>query len=152
MLTLSKPESDADNLAYKAWLLAFPAILISLFVTLIRFSLEYVGIPEIYIFMIGLLWLTLGFAVYWGTKIARHDKAFVLLFLILTIFAPLSRIPVFLAWWLDTTYELGTHYNIFDNWTQALIGQLFYGSLVQIIPGLFIGAITIIVYRKFWLN
>ena len=41
-------------------------VLIAMFVTPIRFFLELAGLPETVIFIIGLLWLTLAFAVYWG--------------------------------------------------------------------------------------
>ena len=132
---LSRPGAHASNRMREAWTLAFPAVVLAYIVTPVRFTLEYIGISEIYIFLIGLLWLTLGFSIYWGLKLATSSAAYVSLFVTLLIFAPLSRIPVFLAWWFDTTYDIGTHYNIFDNWIQALVSQLFYGSLVQIIPG-----------------
>ena len=44
-------------------------VLIAIFVTPIRFFLELAGLPENVIFIIGLLWLTLAFAVYWGIKL-----------------------------------------------------------------------------------
>ena len=40
-------------------------VLRAMIVTPIRFSLELAGLPENFIFIIGLLWLTLSFAVYW---------------------------------------------------------------------------------------
>ena len=43
-------------------------ILISFILTPIRFSLEYIGLPEKYIFLIGLLWFTIGLSIYWGIK------------------------------------------------------------------------------------
>lgn len=45
-----------------------------------------------------------------------------LLLLSLVIFSPPSRFPVFVAWWITKTWKLGTHYDIFDNWEQALVG------------------------------
>ena len=70
-----------------------------------------------------------------------------LLWLSLSFFSPLSRLPVFLLWWITTTWGLGTHYNIFDSWDQALVGQLFYGSLLQIIPGGMLGSLTLAIRR-----
>jgi hypothetical protein len=60
----------------------------------------------------------------------------------------MSRIPVFILWWITKTWELGTHYDVFDNWRQALIGQLFYGSLIQIIPGFILGSCTLLIIRS----
>jgi len=122
-------------------------ILISLVLTPIRFSLEKLGCPENVIFIIGLLWLTLGFSIYWGIKLHKQKNAVLSLLLSLVFFSPISRIPVFILWWITKTYNLGTHYNIFDNWPQALIGQLFYGALVQIIPGFILGVMSMSIMR-----
>jgi hypothetical protein len=122
-------------------------ILISLFLTPIRFTLEKIGLSENVIFIIGLLWLTLGFSIYWGIKLHKQKKSLLILLLSLVIFSPISRIPVFILWWITKTYHLGSHYDIFDNWTQALVGQLFYGALVQTIPGFLIGSITIAIMK-----
>jgi len=134
----------------RAFSLAKTPVLIAMFVTPIRFFLELAGLPENAIFIIGLLWLTLVAAVYWGFKLFDEDDPYQLLLLSLVIFSPISRIPVFVLWWITTTWELGTHYNIFDNWVQALVGQLVYGSLVQIIPGFLLGSLTLAImrYRK----
>lgn len=118
-------------------------ILLALLVTPIRFSLELAGIPDVYVFLIGLLWLSLACSVYWAFKLKTHEHPYKVLLLCLLIFSPISRIPVFVLWWITKTWELGTHYDIFDNWVQAFVGQFFYGSLIQIIPGLIVGAITI---------
>ena len=128
--------------------LAFVPILIALVVTPVRFSLELAGLPEIYIFPIGLLWLTLAISIYWGFKLADEEYPYRLMLLSLAIYSPVSRIPVFLLWWITKTWELGTHYDIFDNWHQALFGQLFYGSLIQIIPGFLLGSITLAMRRR----
>ena len=53
----------------RALSLAKIPVLIAIFVTPIRFFLELAGLPENVIFIIGLLWLTLAFAVYWGIKL-----------------------------------------------------------------------------------
>lgn len=122
-------------------------ILIAMFVTPIRFFLELAGLPTNVIFIIGLLWLTFGVVVYWGIKTFDEEHPYQLLILSLAIFSPVSRIPVFLLWWITTTWELGTHYDIFDNWVQALVGQLVYGSLIQIIPGFLLGSLTLAIIR-----
>lgn len=127
-------------------LAAWP-ILIALFVTPIRFFLELAGLPENVIFIIGLLWLTLGVSIYWGIQLYDEEHPYLLLLLSLAIFSPVSRIPVFALWWITKTWELGTHYDIFDNWGQALVGQLLWGSLVQIIPGGLLGALTLAIRR-----
>ncbi len=122
-------------------------ILIALFLTPVRFTLEKIGLSENVIFIIGLLWLTLGFSIYWGIKLYKQKSSLLILLLSLVIFSPISRIPVFILWWITKTYNLGSHYDIFDNWTQALVGQLFYGSLVQTIPGFLVGSITIAIMK-----
>ena len=134
----------------RALSLAKAPVLIAMFVTPIRFFLELAGLPENVIFIIGLLWLTLVVAVYWGIKLFTEERPYQLLLLSLVIFSPVSRIPVFVLWWITKTWELGTHYDIFDNWVQALVGQLVYGSLVQIIPGFILGSLTLAImqYRK----
>jgi hypothetical protein len=116
-------------------------------ITPVRFGLELAGVPDVYVFLIGLLWLTLAYSIYWGVKLVNQEHSCRILLLTLLIFSPISRIPVFILWWITKTWELGTHYDIFDNWTQALIGQLFYGSLVQIIPGFILGSLTIVTIR-----
>lgn len=124
-------------------------ILIALIVTPIRFSLELAGLPESVIFIIGLLWLTFAFAIYWGIKLHNKKQSYLLLFLSLVIFSPISRFPVAVLWWIDTKWEIGTHYGFyFDNFGQALLNQLVYGSLIQIIPGFLIGSITIVIMQN----
>lgn len=126
-------------------------IIISLFLTPLRYMLELLGLPENAIFIIGLLWLTLGFAIYLGIKIVNHKQAFKILLLSLLIYSPISRIPVAILWWVDTKWEIGTHYGLyFDNFGQALLNHVIYGSLVQLIPGFLLGTLTIAImrYRK----
>ena len=128
--------------------LAKTPILIALILTPIRFSLELAGLPESAIFIIGLLWLALGFAIYWGIKLYNDKNPYLLLFLSLAIFSPISRFPVAVLWWIDTKWEIGTHYGLyFDNFAQATFQQVVYGSLIQLIPGFIIGVITIIIMR-----
>jgi len=126
-------------------------IIISLFLTPVRFLLELAGLPEYAIFIIGLLWLTLAFSVYWGIKLYNEKKAYLLLLVSLIIFSPVSRLTVVAAWWVDTRWEIGTHYGLyFDNWIQTLLNHGIYGALVQIIPGFLLGSMTIAImrYRK----
>lgn len=124
-------------------------IVIALFVTPIRYSFELLGIPENAIFLIGLLWITLGFSIYWGIKLHNEMRAYLMLLLCLTIYSPISRIPVAVMWWIDTKWELGTHYGLyFDNWLQALLNHLVYGSLVQMIPGFILGSITLAIMKR----
>jgi hypothetical protein len=126
-------------------------IIIALILTPIRYSLELLGLPENAIFIIGLLWFTLGFSIYLGIKIANHKQAFKILLLSLLIYSPISRIPVAILWWVDKKWEIGTHYGLyFDNFGQALLNHVIYGSLVQLIPGFLLGTLTISImrYRK----
>lgn len=55
---------------------------------------------------------------------------------------------MFVLWWITKTWELGTHYDIFGNWGQALVGQLVSGSLVQIIPGGLLGSVILAIKRR----
>ena len=131
--------------------LAKTPVLIAMFVTPIRFFLEMAGLPENVIFIIGLLWLTFAVAVYWGIKLYNEKQSYLLLLLSLIIFSPVSRFTVFVVWWIDTKWAIGTHYGLyFDNWVQALLNHVVYGALVQIIPGFLLGSMTLALmrYRK----
>ena len=135
----------------RALSLAKIPVLIAIFVTPIRFFLELAGLPENVIFIIGLLWLTLAFAVYWGIKLYNEKQPYLLLLLSLIIFSPVSRFPVVVVWWVDTKWAIGTHYGLyFDTWVQALLNHVVYGALVQIIPGFLLGSVTLAFmrYRK----
>jgi hypothetical protein len=124
-------------------------ILFAMIITPIRFSLELAGVPEKLIFLIGLLWLTLAFSIYWGIKLFHDKHAFLILLVSLIIFSPISRIPVAILWWIDTNWEIGTHYGFyFDNFGHAMLNHVGYGSLVQIIPGFLLGSLTIIILKK----
>ncbi|SHJ68477.1 hypothetical protein SAMN04487911_13048 [Arenibacter nanhaiticus] len=149
---MSKKElSNKQGDFQQAFHLAKIPIVISLFLTPVRFLLELSGLPEYAIFIIGLLWLTLAFSIYWGFKLYTEKKAYLLLLFNLIIFSPASRLPVVAAWWVDTKWEIGTHYGLyFDNWAQTLLNHVVYGALVQIIPGFILGSMTILIvrYRK----
>jgi len=45
-------------------------------------------------------------------------------------------------------WELGTHYDIFNNWSQALIGQLLYVSDIQIVPGFIVESVALFFLRS----
>lgn len=146
-----KTEIDINqkSTVHRALGLAKTPIIIALILTPIRFSLELVGLPESVIFIIGLLWLTLAFAIYWGIKLYNDKRAYAILLLSLLIFSPISRFPVAILWWIDTKWEIGTHYSLyFDNFAQATFQQVVYGSLIQIIPGFLLGVITIAIMRN----
>ena len=149
---LETEEMELENkqgLLLQAFHLAKLPIIISLFLTPIRFLLELAGLPEYAIFIIGLLWLALAFSVYWGIKLYNDKHPYLLLLLSLVIFSPVSRLTVVAAWWVDTTWEIGTHYGVyFDHWTQTLLNHGIYGALVQIIPGFLLGSLTIAIMQK----
>ena len=118
-------------------------IVIGVLVTPVRFSLELLGLPENNIFIIGVLWVTIGYAIWWGVKYYDHNYFPGLLLMSLLIFSPVSRISVALAWWVETKWALGTHYGLyFNTFGEALWNQVVYGTLVQLIPGFLAGCIT----------
>lgn len=144
-----KKSGNIKSIYKQACCLAKPPIIIAMFVTPIRFFLELMGLPENVIFIVGLLWLTLGFSIYWGIKLWNENHSHLLLFLSLIIFSPVSRVTVFVFWWIDHRWEIGTHYGFyFDNWVQALLNQVVYGALVQIIPGFLLGSITLAIMKN----
>ena len=141
--------SNRKVIFQRAFNLAKAPIIISLFVTPVRYFLELAGFPENVIFIIGLLWLALAFSVYWGIKLYNENYRFLLLLLSLIIFSPISRIPVAIVWWIDTRWEIGTHYSLyFDNFAQAFFQQVVYGSLTQIIPGFLLGSLTLVIMKN----
>ena len=148
LIIREKKLGNRKEIFLQALRLATTPIIISLFVTPIRFLLELGGLPEYAIFIIGLLWLTLAFAVYWGIKLFNKKQPYLLLLLSLIIFSPVSRLTVFAAWWIDTRWEIGTHYGLyFDNWIQTLLNHVVYGALVQIIPGFLLGSLILAITR-----
>ena len=89
---------NQKSTVHRALRLAKTPIIIAIFLTPIRFSLELVGLPESVIFIIGLLWLTLAFAIYWGIKLYNDKNAYIVILLSLLIFSPISRFPVAILW------------------------------------------------------
>jgi hypothetical protein len=149
-LTLEEKElANTKGLLFHALNLAKIPIIISFVLTPVRFLLELAGLPEYAIFIIGLLWLTLAFSVYWGIKLSKNKQAYLLLLLSLIIFSPVSRLTVVAAWWIDTRWGIGTHYgDFFTSWTQTLLNHIVYGSLVQIIPGFLLGSLTLAIVQN----
>ena len=140
--------SNRKVIFQRAFNLAKAPIIISMFVTPTRFFLELAGLPENVMFIIGLLWLGLAFSIYWGVKLYNENHRYLLLLLSLMIFSPISRIPVSILWWIDTRWEIGTHYSLyFDSFAQATFQQVVYGSLIQIIPGFLLGSLTLAIMR-----
>ena len=98
--------------------------------------------------------MTLGLAVFWGFKLSAEQRPYRLMLLSLAVFSWLSRSPVLLLWWVlndrlkTKTWELGTHYDVFENWGQAAVGQLVFGPFVQIIPGALLGFLTLGLKRR----
>jgi len=141
--------SNRKVIFQRAFNLAKAPIIISLFVTPTRYFLELAGFPENVIFIVGLLWLALAFSVYWGIKLYNENYRYLLLLLSLIIFSPISRIPVAILWWIDTRWEIGTHYGLyFDNFAQAFFQQVVYGSLTQIIPSFLLGSLTLVIIKN----
>jgi hypothetical protein len=151
-LSIRMKNSEGRNeMLLQALRLAKMPIIIAMFVTPVRFFLELAGLPENAIFIIGLLWLTLAFSIYWGIKLYNEKNPYLIHLLSLIIFSPISRLLVSVLWWIDTRWEIGTHYSLyFDNFAQAALNQVVYGSLIQIIPGFLLGSLTIAImqYRK----
>lgn len=146
---MTKDISAQKSLVQEALSLVKWPILMALILTPVRYALELIGIPENYIFLIGLLWFTIGISIYWGIKYHYNRRFTILLFISLLIFSPISRIPVALAWWVDTQWELGTHYGyFFDTFEQVLFNQVVYGSILQIVPGFLVGSITFFVMQR----
>lgn len=144
MMNTEKIVATQKTILQHAFKLAKPPIIIALFITPIRYFLELSGLPERVIFIIGLLWLTLTFTVYWGIKLYYEKHSYFLLLLSLIIYSPISRFPVAVFWWIDTKWEMGTHYGFyFNNFGQALLNHVVYGALIQIIPGFLVGSITL---------
>ena len=144
-----KEPSTEKTILQGALNLAKKAIIIALVVTPVRFFLELSGLPEGVIFIIGLLWLSMAFAIYWGIKLYNEKHPYLILLLSLTIFSPISRFPVAVVWWIDTTWEIGTHYGFyFNNFGQAILNHVVYGALIQIISGFLLGSITLAIMQN----
>jgi len=128
--------------------LAALPVLISVLVTLARFFGERAELPSPVTFVIGIFWLTLVVAVFWGLKLAREERPYRLLFASLFVFAFLSRVPVVALWWITKTFALGTHYDVYQSWGAALVAQFVFGTLIQVVSGGVLGAATLVIARR----
>ncbi len=126
---------------------AWPA-LISVIVTLARFFSERAAMPNMVSNVIGIFWLTLILAIYLGIRLVGEKRPYGQLFLTLFVFAILSRIPVVVMWWITKTYALGTHYDLFDTWGQALVAQFLYGTTTQMVTGGIVGLLALFLNRR----
>jgi hypothetical protein len=133
---------------WSALKLAVPPSLIALCVTLARFFSEKAEVPSAVSFIIGIAWLTLIVGTVFGYRLATRHRPYRLLFLTLLIFSILSRIPVVAMWWVTKTYTLGTHYDVFLGWGQALQAQFVFGVVQQLVTGGLLGAITMFLTRR----
>lgn len=144
-----KSDSYAGFKLVRIYQIVKTPILLGLLITPIRFGLELLEIPDKYIFLIGLLWFSLGLSIYWGIKHYRDQKPLLLIAYCLIILSLVTRIPVSLLWLLESKFQIGTHYGLFfESFPQALLNQVIYGSLIQLIPGIILSATTIAVIQK----
>jgi hypothetical protein len=130
--------------ALKALKLAGWPALISLLVTIVRFFAERAGVPGGVTFWIGITWVAVAAGIYYGFRLAGEARPYALLCLTMVFLGWLSRIPAVILWWITRTYELGTHYDVFSGWAQALLLQLGLGPLEHLafgIPGLLVLAL-----------
>jgi hypothetical protein len=132
----------------RALKLALWPAFISVFVTLARFFSERAELPNPVSMAIGIAWLTLIVGVYLGIRLAEEKRPSGLLFLTLLVFAVLSRIPVVIMWWVTKTYELGTHYDVFQTWGSALAAQFVFGVIQQVITGGLFGLAALYLKRR----
>lgn len=148
MNTSTLKQNETRKALVRAFQLVKFPLIIALLITPLRFLLELGGLPESAIFLIGLLWLTLGISIYWAVKLKKDKLPFLILIFALVMFSPISRIPVAILWWIDNKYSIGTHYGLyFDNFPHVILNQVVYGSMVQVIPGFLVGAIVLMIMR-----
>jgi hypothetical protein len=123
--------------------LALRPLLLSVLVTLLRFFGERSDLPNVLTFFVGVIWLTLIVAAYWGWKFAKGESPHLLLFVSLLVFALLSRIPIVLLWWVTASRLLGTHYDMYRDLRQALLFQFGVSASFQIAAGFLVGSLAI---------
>jgi len=132
----------------KAWKLARWPAFISVFVTLARFFSERARLPSGVSFLVGIFWLTLFVGIYLGMRLTEDERPYGTLFLTIAVFAVLSRLPVVVLWWVTKTFGLGTHYDVFEGWAQALGAQFVIGVALQVISGGIMGIIALHLKRR----
>jgi hypothetical protein len=80
--------------------------------------------------------------------LSEDERPYGTLFLTLAVFAFLSRLPVVVLWWVTRTFGLGTHYDVFESWAQALGAELIVGAVLQVISGGILGIIALHLKRR----
>lgn len=128
-------------------LAAWP-LLVSVAVILLRFLGERREVPSVITFLLGVIWLTLIVAAYWGWTLREIERPHRLLFLSLLVFSLLSRIPIVFMWWITSRYGLGTHYDMYRNLAQALLFQFGVSASVQIVTGFLVGSLALALSRR----
>lgn len=133
----------------QAWTFARWPAFISVVVTMARFFSERAGLPSGVSFLIGIFWLTLFVGIYFGLRLADEERPYWILLLSIAVFAVFSRIPVIILWWVTKTFGLGTHYDVFEGWIQALGAQLVVGVALQVMCGGIVGLVALQLKRQF---
>ena len=141
-------QEKIPTLFEQAWKLARWPAFISLFVTLARFFSERARIPSGVSFFIGIFWLTLFVGIYLGIRLTENERPYAPLFLSLAVFAFLSRLPGVVLWWVTRTFSLGTHYDVFEGWAQAVGAELVIGVALQVISAGILGIIALHLSRR----
>jgi hypothetical protein len=120
---------------------------VSVVVTALRFFGERAEVSSAVTFMLGVIWVTLIVAAYWAWKLKEDEKPYRLLFLALFVFAWISRVPIVLLWWVARSFDLGTHYDMYRDFRQALLFQFGVSALVQILAGGVVGSLALVLLR-----
>jgi hypothetical protein len=123
-------------MAARALKLALLPAAISLLVTIARFFAERAGVPDVFTFWIGITWVAVLAGIYYGFRLVGEPRPYALLALTMLFLGWLSRIPAVVLWWITKTYGLGTHYDVFSGWGQALALQLLLGPLEHLVFGI----------------
>ena len=146
-MALNSTMNEKHMLGKAIRLVKFPLAL-ALIVTSLRFFGERADWPSLWTFFLGIIWLTLFVGVYWGFKLSQEDRPFALLCLSLLLFSWLSRIPVVVLWWITTRFSLGTHYDMYQDLSQALVFQFGVSTLVQVAFGAAFGGVALAFARS----
>jgi hypothetical protein len=144
---MAKLLASGGILARALRLAAWP-LLASVFVTLLRFLGERLEFPSFLTFLLGIIWLTLIVAAFWGRTLRGEEAPYHLLFITVLAFSLLSRIPVVILWWITSSYELGTHYDMYRNLAQAMLFQFGVSASVQTTAGFLFGSLFLFASRR----
>ncbi|HXV65065.1 MAG TPA: hypothetical protein VEK15_30500, partial [Vicinamibacteria bacterium] len=121
-----EPSEEVAMALHALRLAGWPA-LISLLVTIVRFFAERSGVPNPVTFWIGITWVAVATGIYYGFRLVSEERPYALLCLSMVFLGWLSRVPAVILWWITKTYGLGTHYDVFSSWGEALSLQLGLG-------------------------